>query len=176
MTNFSSSLLAIGLFSLSWFSNADITSNPETETVVPGEEQAPDFVINTVDGQEISLKKSLKQGKPTVIYFTASWCPMCAKNWPSLSEVYPEYKDKLNFVAISIDPTDDAEVMRKLAKERDITFPVAAGDAQLMLDFGVKAQATTVGVDKKGEIYFKKRAVLSSEEYRQMFDKLLQAS
>jgi hypothetical protein len=63
--------------------------------------------------------------------------------------------------------------MRDLSKERDIKFPVAAGDSQLMVDFGVDAQATTVGIDKNGNIAFKKRAVLSSDEFQKLFDSLL---
>jgi peroxiredoxin len=136
-------------------------------------EKAPNFTIETVDNQIVSLKKSMKEEKPSVIYFTASWCPMCAKNWPTLSDAYEKYKDKVNIVAISIDPTDDATVMRDLSKERDIKFPVAAGDSQLMVDFGVDAQATTVGIDKNGNIAFKKRAVLSSDEFQKLFDSLL---
>lgn len=151
------------------------SANLETAVKSPAD-KAPDFRVITVDGQEVSLKKSLKEKKPTVIYFTASWCAMCAKNWPALSEVYPEYKDKINFVAISIDPTDDADVMKKLVKERNVTFPVAAGDPKVMVDLGVKAQATTLGIDRKGNIEFKKKAVMNSKEFRLLFDELLKAS
>jgi len=116
----------------------------------------------------------MKEGKPTVIYLTASWCPMCAKNWPSLSEVYPEFKDKLNLVAVSIDPTDDEAVMKELVKEKNLTFPVAAGDPKLMVKLGAKAQATTVGIDKNGNIIFKKRAVMSASEFREVFQSLIE--
>ncbi len=138
-------------------------------------EKAPDFEIRTINGEEISLKKSMKEEKPTVIYLTASWCPKCAKNWPSLSEVYPEFKDKLNFVAVSIEPTDDEALMRKLVKEKNLTFPVAAGNPGLMVKLGAKAQATTVGIDKNGNILFKKRAVMSASEFRKVFQSLIDA-
>ncbi|WP_445664552.1 hypothetical protein [Fodinibius sp. AD559] len=44
------------------------------------------------------------------------------KNWPALSKLYPEYKDRLNLMAIGIDPTDDEEVMRKLSKRKALLF------------------------------------------------------
>ncbi|MEX0721583.1 MAG: TlpA disulfide reductase family protein [Balneolaceae bacterium] len=137
-------------------------------------EEAPDFKVTTIDGEEISLQSSLEEEKPVVIYFTASWCPVCAKNWPALSEVYPEYKDRLTLVAIGIDPTDDEEVMRKLSEEKGFTFPVTKGMPNVMLDFGVESQATTVGVDRDGNIAFRKnKMVLSADEYRELFNELV---
>ncbi len=143
-------------------------------TPAQAQKKAPDFEVTTIDGKKVSLKQSVKDNKPTVIYFTASWCPMCAKNWPALSEVYPEYKNKLNFVAIGIDPTDDEKVMRKLAKEKGLTFPITAGNPKVMIDFGVQSQATTVGIDRKGYVAFQKdKTVLSADEYRALFDQLV---
>lgn len=146
----------------------------ENQETSPELEKAPDFEVTTVDGETISLQSSLEQNKPVVIYFTASWCPVCAKNWPALSEVYPEYEDELTLVAIGIDPTDDEETMRKLAEEKGFTFPVTRGIPEIMLDYGVESQATTVGVDKDGNIAFRKnKMALSADEYRELFDELV---
>ena len=110
-----------------------------------------------------------------VIYFTASWCPLCAQNWPALSEVYPEYEEQLTLVAIGIDPTDDTETMKALSKEEGFTFPVTRGLPQIMLDYGVDSQATTIGVNRDMEIAFRKnKMVLSTDEYRELFDQLLE--
>lgn len=136
--------------------------------------KAPQFEVTTIDGQKISMEQSLADNKPLMIYFTASWCPMCAQNWPTISKVYPEYKDKVNFVAISIDPTDDKEVMSKLAEENNLNFPIVEGTPQVMLDFGVKSQATTLGVNKDGYVEFQKdKSVLTVEEYRDLFEELI---
>ncbi len=136
--------------------------------------KAPAFEVTTIDGETISLEQSLAYGKPVVVYFTASWCPTCARNWPAMSEVYPEYEDKLTLVAISIDPTDTEDVIRKLSEERGFTFPSTAGKPQIMMDFGVSGQATTVGIDRDGNIAFKKPGqALSADEYRELFTGLL---
>ncbi|MDR9418054.1 peroxiredoxin family protein [Gracilimonas sp.] len=137
-------------------------------------EKVPSFEVTTVSGDTISLDESLQEGKPVVIYFTASWCPICAQNWPVLTEVYPEYEDRLTLVAIGIDPTDDEETMRELAEEKGFTFPVTRGLPNIMLDYGVESQATTVGVNRDGEIAFRKnKMALSADEYRTLFDELL---
>ena len=143
-------------------------------TAVPELEKAPEFEVVATNGETYSLEKSMSEGKPTVIYFTASWCPICAKNWPVLSEIYPEYKDRITLVAIGIDPTDDEEVMRKISEEKGFTFPITAGIPQVMLDFGVESQATTVGINKEGFIEFQEnKTALTADEFRAMFDALL---
>ncbi|MEL7833102.1 TlpA disulfide reductase family protein [Fodinibius sp. Rm-B-1B1-1] len=136
--------------------------------------KAPNFEVETLKGDTVSLKKAMAEDKPLVVYFTASWCPVCAKNWPVLSEVYPDYKDQLNFVAIGIDPTDTREVMVDLAEEKGFKFPTTWGHPQIMVDFGVESQATTVGVNRDGYIVFQKnKTALSEEEYRDLFDQLV---
>lgn len=180
-------LMALILFSACNFGNSessekqDETSAQEENEVQKVEEnkntnlkKAPDFEVTTIDNQEISLEKSLAENKPMIIYFTASWCPMCAKNWPAIAEVYPDYEESVNFVAISIDPTDDKEVMTKLAKDKNLDFPLVKGTPQVMIDFGVDSQATTVGVNEDGYVEFQKdKAVLTAEEYRDLFEQLL---
>lgn len=137
-------------------------------------ERAPDFEVTTIDGQTVSLQQSLEEEKPMVVYFTASWCPICAKNWPVLSKLYPEYEDRLNMVAIGIDPTDTEEVMRELSEEEGFTFPITRGLPQIMMDFGVESQATTVGINREGYVEFQKnKTALSEEEYRELFDSLV---
>jgi cytochrome oxidase Cu insertion factor (SCO1/SenC/PrrC family) len=153
---------------------AQKTENAESADISENAEIAPDFEVTTVSGDTISLQNSLDEGKPIVIYFTASWCPICAQNWPVLTEVYPEYEDKLTLVAIGIDPTDDEKTMRDLANEKGFSFPVTRGIPEIMLEYGVDSQATTVGVNKDGEIAFRKnKMALSAEEYRELFDQLV---
>ncbi|MBZ9731354.1 TlpA family protein disulfide reductase [Salegentibacter sp. JZCK2] len=174
------SLMALFLFSACNFGNSE-SSEKQEEIVKQVKEdesnnlrKAPQFEVTTIDDQEISLEQSLADNKPMMIYFTASWCPMCAKNWPAISEVYPEYKDRINFVTISIDPTDDKKVMTKLAEEKNLDFPLVKGTPQVMIDFGVDSQATTVGINEKGYVEFQKdKTVLTTEEYRDLFEQLL---
>lgn len=170
--------LLAGIFLL--FAMACSSESSETAENQPASQnqselgKAPEFEVTTIDGETISLQESMEENKPVVIYFTASWCPICAKNWPVLSKLYPEYKDRLNLVAVGIDPTDDEEVMRKLSEEKGFTFPVTKGLPQVMMDFGVESQATTVGINRDGNIAFQKnKTALSEKEYRKLFDDLV---
>jgi peroxiredoxin len=163
--------LLLSLFAISCSSEQSEQTNSQAEVEV---EPAPDFEVTTIDGETISLQSSLEEGKPVVIYFTASWCPICAQNWPVLSEVYPEFEDRLTLVAISIDPTDDVETMRALAEEKNFQFPSTHGIPEIMLDYDVDSQATTVGVNRDGNIEFRRNKVaLSADEYRELFTRLV---
>lgn len=170
MTKLTTSVLA-ALVSMALLSScaSDASDQQQAEQT-----KAPDFEVTTIDGETVSLQESLDNDKPVVVYFTASWCPICAQNWPVLSEVYPEYEDELTLIAIGIDPTDDMEVMRNLAEEKGFKFPTTKGHPEIMLDFGVESQATTVGVNREGYIEFQKnKTALSAEEYRELFDSLV---
>lgn len=174
-TNILALLVAIMVFAVACSSEDSESSEAQSASQNESElTKAPNFEVTTIEGDTVSLQKSIKEDKPTVVYFTASWCPICAKNWPVLSKLYPEYKDRLNLVAIGIDPTDDKEVMRKLSDEEGFTFPVTKGLPDVMMDFGVESQATTIGINRDGTIAFQKnKTALSEEEYRDLFDKLV---
>lgn len=137
-------------------------------------EKAPNFEVTTLEGSSVSLEQSIEENKPMVVYFSASWCPTCAKNWPVFSELYPEFKDDLNFISISIDPTDTKEVISELVEDQGITYPSTWGHPGIMVDFGVKAQATTVGINRDGYIEFiKSNTALSKEESQALFNQLV---
>ena len=65
---------------------------------------------NTNDVREIDLeglKKILqrdpKDTRPLLINFWATWCDGCREEFPELVKIDNDYRDKLNFVSISLD-------------------------------------------------------------------------
>lgn len=143
-------------------------------TIFAAPNMAPNFSVTTTQGEKVSLKQYLETKKPLMVYFSASWCPTCAKNWPSINEVYKTYKDRVNFLSISIDPTDTNEVLEKLATKHNLIYPMVAGNPKIMIDFGVKGQATTVLVNSKGEITFMERGHITLKEYQELLDTALE--
>jgi cytochrome oxidase Cu insertion factor (SCO1/SenC/PrrC family) len=135
-------------------------------------DKAPVFSKTTTSGEEFSLSKNIEEGKPTVVYFMASTCTKCAKNWEALNEVYPEYEDKVDFVAISVDPTDSDTVLKKLGTDKEFRFETVAGDAQLAAQYEVFKQTAKIAVDKEGNIVERHDGVYSTEEWRTLFESL----
>lgn len=88
--------------------------------VQPGSGQAPDFTLNTFDGQQIKL--SDLKGKVVVINFWASWCVPCRDEAPFLQKTYVSYKDK-GVVFLGVDWVDPEPDAKAYIKEFGITYP-----------------------------------------------------
>lgn len=70
---------------------------------------APDFTLNTPDGQPLSMH-SIK-GKVKLIDFWASWCGPCRGENPNVVKVYEQYHPKgLEILSVSLDSDKDAWV------------------------------------------------------------------
>ncbi len=150
----------------------DDTQQSNVDLQVKGD--APSFQATTINGEDVSLAQYMQTGKPLLVYFTASWCPICAQNWPHLDTMHEEYGDQINIVAISIDPSDTAEVLQDLAQEENLSYQMVPGSPGIMRDFGVNQQATTVGVNTDGKIVFKEeKKALSEDTYRDLVESLI---
>ncbi len=68
--------------------------------------KAPDFSATTLSGDKFTLSESGSQY--TLLVFWATWCPHCTHLIPQLETIYfPESRDKLEIVAVSLDDTED---------------------------------------------------------------------
>ncbi|MEZ5366764.1 MAG: TlpA disulfide reductase family protein [Bryobacterales bacterium] len=69
-------------------------------------EEAPDFTITTLDGEEIHL--SDLRGKRVVVGFWATWCGACIEQAPDLKRLMNETsRDELTVLGISWEDEDD---------------------------------------------------------------------
>lgn len=148
------------------------TSFPTGEITESTDQQAPDFETTTTNGHTFKLSDSIAEGKPTVLYFMASWCPKCAQNWKGINEAYPQYKDKINFLAISIDPTDDAATLKQLAADKRFVFDTVPGNPEIARLFDVKKQTAKFAIDTQGNIIKRHDGVYSPEEWDALFASL----
>lgn len=134
---------------------------------------APSFTVETIEGRTVSSEEYKAEDKPMVLYFMASTCTTCAKNWKNIDEVYPEYKGKVDLVAVSVDPTDDVAVLKKLSDDRGFTFETVAGNPQLAVEYDVKKQTAKFAIDKDGNIVSRHDGLLTPEEWRELFESVL---
>ncbi|MBT3406882.1 TlpA family protein disulfide reductase [Candidatus Woesearchaeota archaeon] len=149
---------------------ASIEGNLVKETVDLAE--AYEFSIETIDGDTVSLTENKNQGLPTVLYFMSSTCSTCAKNWAALNDVYPDYKNKVNFVAVSVDPTDTVDVLKDLREDRNIIFDMSPGNPQLAIKYGVKKQTAKFAIDETGKVVSRHDGALTDDGWRAFFEQL----
>lgn len=110
---------------------------------------APDFVLNSLTGEPVSLAQF--KGKPTVINFWATWCPPCKEELPALERAYRQNQAQVNFVAISV--KEEPDTVRGYVQSESLELPVALDTSGVVADrFQVRGLPTTVFLDADGVI------------------------
>jgi len=108
---------------------------------------APAINARLLDGQAVSLNNYV--GKPVLIHFWASWCPICRFEESTISSLSKQYA-VLSFATQS----GDQEEVENHIKQRNIDFPVIMDeDGGWAHHYGVSGFPTSVIVDAKGNVF-----------------------
>ena len=84
---------------------------------------APDFTLNTFEGETIRL--SDLRGQVVVINIWASWCVPCRDEAPVLERLWREYRDR-GVVFLGVDYADTEREARAFIAEFGLTYPNGA--------------------------------------------------
>jgi thiol-disulfide isomerase/thioredoxin len=135
---------------------------------------APDFTVNTIDGKTVSLSR-LTSEKPTVLYFFATWCPNCAKDFATLKKVYPQYADKVNFLAVDMDLKESEYQIAGYKQKLSIPgIEFAAGKKDILADYNVIYTTTKYFVGKDGTILNKGVGGIDENTWHKVFQSMAQ--
>ena len=118
--------------------------------------KAPDFEIETIDGEDVAL--SQMKSDYTLVLFWATWCENCKEEIPRINEALPLFKRaKVDILALSIDENEDD--IRKYVKNNSISFKVASDllgwDGKIVADYAVYATPSMFIVDRNMNIVSK---------------------
>ena len=120
--------LSIGLLLLGlvWIAFSADRGGASTNGLVPAPRAgflAPDFTLQTLDGETVSLA-SLR-GQAVLVNIWASWCAPCRAEMPAMQRVYEEYKDQgLVVLAVNSTVQDTAASAKAFIAEFGLTFPI----------------------------------------------------
>jgi len=134
---------------------------------------APDLDLLDLQGARHSLADY--RGKPVVLNFWATWCVPCAAEMPLLSEMQNRYKDKVLFIAASVDDEDvKPEIAAFIKKHKGDALTVMTGPTLDSLhDFGLApAMPGTVFIDAEGKIVDRVSGALKRPDLEQRLRKL----
>jgi peroxiredoxin len=90
--------------------------------------QAPNFTLETVQGESLSLSDF--QGKPVIINFWSTRCGPCVIEMPIIQEVYDKQPNQ-GLVVLAINVSDSAMTAKDFVTSQGFTFAV-------LLDPGAK--------------------------------------
>ena len=76
------------------------------------------------------FKPASAEGKVTLVYWWASWCPFCAVQSPHIDTLWRKHRDKgLQVLALSLD--SKAETAQAYIKKKSYTFPAGMVTAEV---------------------------------------------
>jgi thiol-disulfide isomerase/thioredoxin len=109
--------------------------------------------LKTTDGKQVMLKDVMHDGKPVYIDFWASWCGPCKQEIPLLMQLAEKYKDKTDFVYISVDNAEKEADWLKAIKAANFTGAHYLVQDTKLSDFAViKSIPRYLIIDKNGKL------------------------
>ncbi|SDJ34130.1 redoxin domain-containing protein [Salimicrobium halophilum] len=114
-------------------------------------EQAPDFTLQTLGGEEVSL--SDYRGTPVIINFWATWCPPCRAEMPDMEEMYQK-EDDLKILAVNMTETESSRnAVSQFVGEFNLSFPILLDrNTDVSGLYEVGPVPTSVFVDREGKV------------------------
>lgn len=135
-------------------------------------DEAPDFTIEDLDGNTISLKEY--RGKVVIIDLMATWCVPCQLEMEHLAEISDKYKNSdVVIMTIDVDKSETAEQLREFKEEFHGTWIFAMDSDGIDVKYGVKGYPTLVIIDKNGGIAYKNVGLVGTETLSEVIDGLL---
>jgi len=116
-----------------------------------GQALAPNFKVQTLDGEQISLDQL--SGKVVVMDFWATWCPPCVSSVPELKDLTKKYP-RTKLVLISFSADHDQQAWRDFVAKKNMEWPQYwDSDGRIRNAFGVNAFPTYLVIDPEGFIH-----------------------
>ncbi|WP_240374756.1 redoxin domain-containing protein [Bacillus piscicola] len=134
-----------------------LVESEEGETQQPGDwlrtgESAPDFTLETLAGEQISL--SDLQGQKVIVNFWASWCPPCRAEMPEMQDFYMEHGDSVEILAVNLTQTEPGvEQVEDFRDDFGVSFPILLDqDIKVANLYDIQPIPTSYFVDSEGII------------------------
>ncbi len=134
-------------------------------------ETSPDFQVTTTENKIVTLSDF--EGKPTVIYFWATWCGTCRESLKELKKIYPDYENKINFIAIDVDTEETLELISNFKNSQQLPGIFAAGNEKVIVDYYALTTSTKYGLDENAIIVEKGASQFNADDWKKTFDNLL---
>ncbi len=149
--------------------NGGVTPQPLTGDAPEIGKPAPDFPLQTLQGETVTL--SQYRGKPVLLVFWVIYCEGCIQEIPYLQEFYDKYGNEVVLLAVHVG--DARPQIEKLLSTRRITYPILIdADERVCITYRHGAP-TTFAIDKEGIIRaIKDEVFLNTGEVEAMFQKI----
>ncbi len=141
-------------------SNAEVSESASIYAPDKGK-QAPEFTLEDLSGQQISLT-DLK-GKVVLLNFWATWCGPCRVEMPTLQSRHELYPENLSVLGIDFDEPKD-NVMA-FAEEFGLTFTILLDPGgEIQNEYRIRGYPTSVFLDENGIVQIVHIGIMSEDQ------------
>jgi thiol-disulfide isomerase/thioredoxin len=115
---------------------------------------APGAAVETLDGRQVDLGTYL-HGKPAVLEFWATWCPLCKQMEPAMEAARMKYAGRVTFVSVGVKDNQTAEKQKAYAESKHIGGEfVFDRDGKAVAAYKVPHTSYLVVVDAMGKVVY----------------------
>lgn len=138
---------------------ADHAASVEEATETASMEQpasapvVPDLPLNTLDGVVTSFD-TVRDGRPVVLAFWATWCPSCKMEIGVLQKAYEELGDQVSFMLLATPDgqRETVDTIKDYVAKNGITAPVYWDNGLFAYVFGANMIPTTAYINADGTL------------------------
>ena len=148
------------------------SSKPANSTVASVNKPAPDFNVQTIDGQQFSL--AAHKGKPVIVFAMFGGCGECIPVGQTLNQVQKDFSSQsVTVIAIDILKGEPTSVLAQYRSDTKAAFPLVSYDANVVNTYKLTAPEITYIINKNGNIAFVNQNALSYDQYKQQVEQAL---
>lgn len=116
--------------------------------------QAPSAHVVTLDGKSVDLA-DYYDGKPVVLEFWATWCPLCKKMEPAMEAARQHHGDRVTFVSVGVTANQTADRQREYADKQHLSGKfVYDADGAAVKAFSVPHTSYIVVIDASRRVVY----------------------
>lgn len=133
---------------------------------------APDFDIETLDGETVQLSDF--RGKKVLLNFWATWCSPCREEIPDM-QTYHEEEDEGVILAVNLTETEtNEEEVREFLEDFDVTFTVLMDEESKVSTIydAYDGLPTSYFIDSEGKIHNKTFGAIDYELIQSQFEEM----
>jgi thiol-disulfide isomerase/thioredoxin len=134
--------------------STDRTTETAEDQLPAPSRTAPDFELQDLDGQLVSLRDF--RGSPVLLNFWATWCGPCRFEMPFIQQVYEDSLGKVGgLVILAVNLRESPAVAEGFLRENGFTFPVLLDSTrEAGTKYNIRSIPTTFFIDENGIIKY----------------------
>ena len=143
----------------------------DASTGISEGQRAPDFSLETLEGEKVSL--SDYRGQIVLLNFWATWCAPCRAEIPAIEAILEARQDQ-PFVVLGVNYQESSGQVRAFAEELGMTYPILLDETgKVMQTYRAPGLPMSIVLDEQGVIQHRHPGLLTESQLQGYLAELL---